>query len=252
MKPMKMVYQRTDRFEEFPDVDTDKIGRFDRKLKSNADLTIYVNKTLYDNEKAQCKKALYLDHGVDFEIFAGAEQNPELPEDIAEIPRPIAGYFGAIDKHKLDKDFIGNVADMLPNMSFVFIGSASSDYSSLSARKNVWMLGQKTYDQIPHYGKCFDIAIIPWRKNRWTAAANPIKLKEYLALGKPVVTTPAFTEVQRYLDIIYQAESAQDFAENIKKALSEDSPERIEKRKKRVAHSSWDNKAETVLSQLFS
>jgi len=252
MKEGKLVYQRTDCFEEFPDVDTDKISGFDRKLKANADLTIFVNKSLYDKECGQCKNAIYLDHGVDFDRFAGAQTDDGIPDDIAQIPKPIAGYFGALDDHKLDKDFIGSVADMLPNVSFVFVGGKGADYSSLLAKGNVWMVGQKTYEQIPHYGKCFDVAIIPWRQNRWTAAANPIKLKEYLALGKPVVTTPAFTELQLYSDIVYQGTSAQDFAQGIQKALAEDSPQLAEERRKKVAHSSWDSKAETVLSQLFS
>ena len=250
MKKAKLVYQRTDRFEDDPNVDRDTILAYDRKLKAAADVTVYVNRLLYDQEADQCKKALFLDHGVDYEMFATAELASDVPADIADIKKPVVGYFGALDGHKLDTGFLEAVADRLPNISFVFIGKPSLDCSQLSARKNVWMLGQKTYEEIPHYGKCFDVAILPWRVNKWTEAANPIKLKEYLALGKPIVSTPAFTELQEYCDVVYEAGTPEEFAECIEKAYSEDSPDLVAKRRGKVARASWDSKAELVLGEL--
>jgi glycosyltransferase involved in cell wall biosynthesis len=225
---------------------------YDRKLKANADITVYVNRLLYDEEAAQCKNALFLDHGVDYEMFATAELDSDRPDDIAEIRKPIVGYFGALDGHKLDADFLEAVAERLPEMSFVFVGKPSLDCSGLSAMKNVWMLGQKAYEQIPHYGKCFDVAMLPWKVNKWTEAANPIKLKEYLALGKPVVSTPAFTELNRYLDVVYEAATPDDFARCIRRALSENSPKLVKKRREKVAYASWDSKAELMLNELFN
>ena len=251
MEKAKLVYQRTDRYEDDPNVDRDTIARYDKKLKANSDITIYVNKLLYDEEAAECKKALFLDHGVDYEMFATAEKDSEKPVDIAEIKKPIAGYFGALDGHKLDTGFLEAVADQLPDISFVFIGKPSLDCSGLSSRKNIWMLGQKAYEQIPNYGKCFDVAILPWKINKWTEAANPIKFKEYLALGKPVVSTPAFSELQQYNDVVYEANSPKKFAECIQKAYVEDNPELVKKRRQKVAHNSWDSKAEMVLGELF-
>jgi glycosyltransferase involved in cell wall biosynthesis len=251
MNKVKLVYQRTDRYEDDPNVDRDVILDYDRKLKASADITIYVNKLLYEQEASGCKNALFLDHGVDYDMFATAEPNSEKPADMAGIKGPIVGYFGALDDHKLDTGFLDAVAERLPEMSFVFIGKSSVNCSGLSARKNVWLLGQKPYEQIPHYGKHFDVAILPWKINKWTEAANPIKFKEYLALGKPVVSTPAFSELQRYRDIVYQADSPEGFAECIRKAYNENSSELVEKRRQRVAGTSWDSKAEMVLGELF-
>jgi len=251
MNRAKLVYQRTDRFEDDPNVDRDTILAYDRKLKAAADVTVYVNRLLYDQEADQCRKALFLDHGVDYEMFATAELASDVPADIADIKKPVVGYFGALDGHKLDTGFLEAVADRLPDASFVFIGKPSVDCSVLSTRKNVWMLGQKTYEEIPHYGKCFDVAILPWRVNKWTEAANPIKLKEYLALGKPIVSTPAFTELQEYDDVVYEAETPEEFAECIEKAYSEDSPDLVGKRRAKVSRASWDSKAELVLGELF-
>jgi glycosyltransferase involved in cell wall biosynthesis len=247
----KLVYQRTDRYEEFPNVDKDLIIQYDRKLKSSADLTVFVCQVLYEQEKSQCRRAFFLDHGVDYRLFADADKTDDKPQDIAGIPGPIVGFFGGIEEHTIDIPFVEKVVDLLPQMSFVFVGKAASDCSELASRKNVSMLGQKPYEQIPHYGKCFDVAIMPWRQNRWIQACNPIKLKEYLALGKPVVSTP-FAELQKYLDVVYQASTPKQFAESIKQALEEDCPERIAQRREKVQNASWDSKAQLVLDELLT
>jgi len=92
---------------------------------------------------------------------------------------------------------------------------------------------------------------MPWRQNRWIEACNPIKLKEYLALGKPVVSTP-FAELEQYLDVVYQARTPEQFVESIKQALDEDSSERIAQRREKVQNASWDSKAQLVLDELFA
>jgi glycosyltransferase involved in cell wall biosynthesis len=245
-----LVYQRTDCFEEYPNVDPDIIRKYDQKLKACADLTLFVSSSFYKEERSRCKNAFFLDHGVDYDLFTMAEQNPYKPEDIADVAKPIVGFFGAIDDHTSDIDFVEKVVDLLPQMSFVFVGDASSSIAGLKKRKNVWLLGQKPYEQIPHYGKCFDVAIMPWRQNRWIKACNPIKLKEYLALGKPVVSTP-FPELKKYHDVVYQAKTPEEFAGVIEKALAEDNEELIAARRKGIETDTWDSKAQIVLKELF-
>lgn len=251
LKKSKLIYQRTDRFEEANGIDVDTVLKYDRKLKVNSDLTIYVSRKLFEQESGECKKSFFLDHGVDFELFSSAEESPIVPDNIAEIPKPIVGYFGAISEHSVDIALCETIADLLPEMSFVYVGTTYEDYPSLEARKNVWFLGQKDYEQIPNYGKCFDVAILPWIKNRWTEAANPIKVKEYMALGKPFVSTPVFTQIQEYLDVTYVANTPEEFAHCIVKALNEDGTERIAARRKKVEKDTWDSKAQLVLEELF-
>jgi glycosyltransferase involved in cell wall biosynthesis len=250
MKNSFLVYQRTDRYEEYPNVDPGIIRKYDQKLKTAADLTLFVSSSLYEQEHSQCRNALFLDHGVDYDVFATAEQTPYKPKDIAHIPRPIIGFFGAIDDHTSDIPFIEKIVDLLPEMSFVFVGKASSDVSRLKNKKNTWLLGQKPYEQIPHYGKCFDVAIMPWRQNRWIEMCNPVKLKEYLALGKPIVSTP-FAELQKYRDEVYEAKTPQEFAQRVEKALAEDSPAKIAARRQKVRHASWESKADLIINELF-
>jgi len=251
MRKSKLIYQRTDRFEEAQGIDVDTIVKYDKRLKANSDLTIYVSKELLEQESNECRKPFFLDHGVDFEFFASAEESSFVPDDMADIPKPVVGYFGAISHHSVDIALAEKVADIMPELSFVFVGTAYESYPGLAAKKNVWMLGQKDYEQIPHYGKCFDIAILPWVRNRWTQAANPVKVKEYLALGKPFVCTPVFTQIQEYLDVAYLADTPEEFAQCIKKALKEDNPERIAARREKVENVTWDSKAELLLQELF-
>ena len=251
MKKNRLVYQRTDCFEEFPGVDARTVREDDRKLKAAADLTLFVNRILYEEESDKCKKAIYMDHGVDFEMFASAEKSEDIPSEMRDIEKPVVGFFGQIDDYTVDVGFMEEVVDYLPERSFVFIGEAAmADCSGLMAKDNVWMLGKKPYEQIPHYGKCFDVAIMPWRQNRWIQACNPIKVKECLALGKPIVGTP-FPELDKYLDVVYEAKTPEEFADCIKKAHSENSPELVAKRRQKVAQASWDSKAELVLHELF-
>jgi len=251
MKKSKLVYQRSDRFEKFPGVDISIIKHFDRKLKANADLTIFVNNNLYQEESGQCQKAVYLDHGVDYEMFSAAVKSSDQPPDIIGIPRPIIGFYGGFAEHTTDIYLLEKVAELLPNKSFVFIGQASHECDSLKARKNVWMLGQKAYEKIPFYGQCFDVAIMPWRQNSWIEACNPVKLKEYLALGKPVVSTP-FNELNKYLDVVYEAKNPESFAQAIEKALAENKAELISARRKKVQNATWDSKAQQLLKAIYA
>jgi glycosyltransferase involved in cell wall biosynthesis len=251
MKKRRLIYQRADRFEEADGVDVNTIVKCDRRLKAVSDLTIYVNRKLFEEESIRCKNPFFLDHGVDFEMFASAERSPIVPHDIANIPKPIVGYFGAISRHSVDITLMEKVADLLPKLSFVYVGTTYEDYPDLIAKKNVWLLGQKPYEQIPHYGKNFDVAILPWVKNSWTEAANPIKVKEYLALGKPFVSTPVFTQIQEYLDVVYIADTPKEFAQCIRRALSENCIERIAARRRRVEKDTWDSKVRLVIEGLF-
>ena len=247
-----LVYQRTDRFEEFPGVDSQLVAGYDTTMKREADLTLFVNQTLYEEEQDQCRRAIYLDHGVDFETFSQAEQDKTIPKDIADLSGPIVGFFGGIAPHTTDMKLIREVVDQLPDLPFVFVGSTPPEFDAdMSTRPNVRLVGKKDYEEIPHYGKRFSVAIMPWNKNRWIAACNPIKLKEYLALGKPIVSTP-FRELCNYDGLVYTAQDSRQFADQIRRALREDSPEKIAARRNRVREHAWDKKAQTLVECLES
>lgn len=250
MKRTKLVYQRTDCFEAFPGVDRLLVEILDRKLKAASDITVYVNHSLYQKEKQQCRNAFFLDQGVNYDMFANTDQNLKPPEELRGIPRPIAGFIGSLDDCNPDIEFLANVAKLLPEVSFVVVGKAQCDCTVLTSQSNVYMLGQKVYQRIPEFGRCFDVAILPLKQSQWTDAANPLKLKEYLALGKPVVATP-FSELENYLDVVYQAGTTSEFAQCIQKAIVENHPNLTMKRREKVKNSSWDKKAEMVIEKIW-
>jgi glycosyltransferase involved in cell wall biosynthesis len=184
-------------------------------------------------------------------MFTAAHKSDKAPADISCIAKPIVGFYGSINgRNTVDTELIEKLADYFPDMSFVLIGKAESGCESLMTRHNIWLLGQKPYEQIPYYGKYFDVAIMPWRQNHWVDNCNPIKLKEYLAMGKPIVTTP-FSQLQKYQNVVYEAKDLGEFIESIKRAFAEDSAERITARRKMVLHDSWDSKAQLVLEEFL-
>ncbi len=247
---IKLVYQRSDCYEQLSGVDIEQVKKYDKLLKKHADLVIYVNKEFMAREINDCKKALFLDHGVDYEFFAGALQNPHIPQEMQQIPHPILGFYGGIDEHTTDISLVEKVACLLKDFSIVLIGSSSVDLSSLASRRNVYLLGQKPYDQIPDYAKCFDVCFMPWQQNKWIQACNPIKLKEYLALGKPIVSTP-FKELHSYDGLVTVACDAASFADAVIKIWRQNCPELVSQRQKRVSNSTWDIKAQRVLRTLW-
>jgi len=244
-----LVYQRSDRYEEYPGVDPERVYKMDLALKREADLTFFVNRSLYEQEKDECRAAYLLDHGVDYHLFAEAEKDPCVPQEMQGVPKPIIGFFGGIDDHTSDIALVTDVARRCADMTFVFVGDGAADVSALEVLPNVRLVGQRPYEQIPHYGKCFDVVIMPWRQNRWIEACNPIKLKEYLALGKPVVSTP-FRELERYDGLVYIARNSSEFAAALRRALDEDTEPRRKARRARVEHHTWDHKAQEALDAI--
>ena len=246
-----LVYQRTDRYEEFPGVDAEQIRQYDRQLKEHAELTFFASRTLFEQEESQCRKATYVDHGVDYERFANASKNPWIPQELKGLRRPIAGFFGGIDAHTFDLPLMVNVVRELPDVTFVFVGKSSIDCTLLSRHSNAVMIGQRPYEQIPHYGKVFDVCLMPWKQNRWIEGCNPIKLKEYLALGKAVVST-TYPGLSSYIDLAHSCLDPKTFAHAVRHALSDGSPDKIAARRRRVAHESWANQARRVVEHLFA
>ena len=240
-----LIYERTDLFEEMPGVNKSYISSLDNRLAKSADLVLYVNRALWEEGVKSNKNSLLIDHGLDFDLFANAVKSKHIPEDIAKIPKPIIGFFGDISDKTSDMALLEFIAEKLPHMSLVLIGTISADVSRFKRFENVHFVGQKPYDQVPFYGKEFDVAIMPWNKNKWIEFCNPIKTKEYLALGKPIVST-YYPEIEPYSDIVYIAEDYDAFISCIHQALEECKPVKVEERRKRVQNETWDSKVEWI------
>lgn len=240
-----LIYEKTDLFYEMPGIDKPYIEKLDQELSSKADLVLYVNRALWAEGVQKNPNSLLIGHGVDYEKFACADNTPEIPEDMVSIPRPIVGFFGDVTEDVCDFSLIEYTARACPQVSFVFVGPLSSDVTSLKGLANIFFLGRKPYEQIPHYGKVFDVAMMPWRQNKWIQFCNPVKTKEYLALGKPIVSID-YPELSCYYDVVYRASTYEEFAALIRKAICEEDQTLVQRRKECVRQETWDNKAAQI------
>ena len=252
LNPAYLVYQRTDRFENFLGVDQARIRSFDRNLKDRADLVLFCSRQLHTAEQDQCRNALFVDHGVDFDRFEAAglaaDDGAGGPADVAAITRPRVGFIGGIDVHTFDPALFVEVARALPDLQFVLVGACSLP-SGWCTLKNVHLLGQRPYEAVASYMAACDVLIMPWNDSEWIQACNPVKMKEYLAVGRPV-TSSYFPEIEHYRDHIAVGRSPRDFAAAIRAAI--DTPGDCKARRMFVRAHTWAAKAEAVWNALPS
>jgi glycosyltransferase involved in cell wall biosynthesis len=250
----RVVFNRSDVFSAFPDVDTETIGRAERRLLHEADEVMFVNHGLMDLEGSETRAHRFLGHGVDVEHFASARpldgppRNP--PAALADLPRPIIGFYGALDDYTVDLDLFVQVARRLPEASIVVIGPKQMDIGALDAVSNIHYLGPIPYPDLPAHAAEFDVGLMPWLQTEWIERCNPIKLKEYLALGFPVVSTP-FPELAPYLDFVVAA-PAGEFAEQVARVVAEGpfAAEDVRRRRQLMGASTWEAIGGQVASAL--
>lgn len=247
VSPSALVYQRTDRFEHYPGVNSERIREYDLTLKQKADLTLFCSTSVFEDERSECHRAAFVDHGVDFSRFAAAtERDREEPEDIRAIAHPRVGFVGGIDAHTFDPELFLDVASAMPECSFVLVGGCSLP-EGWCQLDNVHLLGRKPFEQVADYMAACDVLIMPWRRNEWIEACNPVKLKEYLAVGRPVVSTP-FGELTRYKGVVAVANDASEFVQHIRDGI--DSPPETPALRKTVEHDTWTVKVGSVVHEL--
>lgn len=245
--PVGIVYQRTDRFEEFKGVDRDRIARFDRLLKDRADVTLFCSSWLMEQERDRTPQPVFVDHGVDFAPFETAGQGTaRAPQDAASLPRPVVGFVGGIDAHTFDPQLFLDVARAMPEATFMLVGACSLP-EGWCELPNVRLLGQRPYEQVPGYMAAADVLIMPWNRSEWIRACNPVKLKEYLAVGRPIVSTP-FPELERYVGLVRVGHDAEQFAAHVRDALA--GPFDPTPGRDRVREQTWTAKADAVLDAL--
>jgi glycosyltransferase involved in cell wall biosynthesis len=241
----RLVVNKADKYSTLPDVDHDAVAACEQALLERADTVLYVNRALMDEDAPRVGgRAVFLDHGVDTGHFRRRPPD-EWPDDIAAIPGPRLGYFGRLDDYKTDLGLLEHVARSLPDASLVLVGDTTCDLGALTALPNVHWLGVRPYDDIPAYGSAFTVALMPYLDNDWVRHINPIKLKEYLALGLPVVSTPV-PGAERWARHLRVAADRNGFVAEVRAALAEGDGD-ADGRRAAVAADSWDAKAQLVL-----
>lgn len=245
-----VVYYCVDEFGSFTGYDTEATLAAERRLCGKADLVIATSRRLHDAKSSLCGRCELVTHGVDYAHFAAAGLRAgDLPAEVADLPRPILGFWGLLQDW-FDVELMACVAAMRPAWQFVLIGDAAVDVSALAALPNVHLTGRRPYEALPGFAAGFDVGLIPFRVNDLTRAVNPIKLREYLSAGLPVVSTP-MPEVESYRQWVEIAEGADAFVAACERALARRSPMDTAARRETMKLETWQAKVEQ-LSELVT
>ncbi|MGB0683904.1 MAG: glycosyltransferase [Magnetovibrionaceae bacterium] len=231
-----VVYYAGDDFGALSGVDHAAVEEQERRLADKADLIIAAS-PLIAAKFDPCKTRV-LPHGID-EGFLGA---PGLrPLDLPQ--GPVAGFYGSLSDW-LDQDLIRETAKRLPNWTFVLIGEERCDLSKLKAVANIKLLGPRAHHELPAYAAHWTASLIPFRDTAQIRACNPLKLREYLSLGRPIVTTD-FPALEGYRELVTVADRAEDWTDALIKACFEP-VEVLGKRRLAMASETWDARAEEL------
>ncbi|OQX09710.1 MAG: hypothetical protein BWK76_21840 [Desulfobulbaceae bacterium A2] len=245
----KLVYYCVDEWSKFSFMDSVAMRDMEIRLLRKADV-VFTTADHLQRDKQQFNKNTHLiEHGVDHAHFSSAlHGGMPVPADMATIPRPVLGFFGLIHEW-IDLDLIEHIARAKPEWSIVMIGKCSVDVSRFSRYKNVFFLGQKPYSTLPSYCSVFDVGLIPFAVNDLTVNVNPIKLREYLSAGLPVVST-ALPECEKYRDIIQIATDYTTFVACAEQVLATGPTAAREARSHRMASETWEAKVECISGYL--
>ncbi len=246
----KILYYCVDDHANFSGYDNGQVLRDEADLCRRADLVVTTSSVLQEAKAPLNSNTILVTHGVDYDHFSRAlTENLLTPPDIADIPHPRLGFFGLI-RDWVDLDLLADVARMRPEWHFVLIGDSTVDLTPYRSLSNMHFLGRKPYEQLPAYCKEFDVGLIPFKVNELTKAVNPIKLREYLAAGLPVISTP-MPEVRLWEHLIDIVDTPGAFIAAVKAALRSNEDERL-RRSKATRTETWPQKLGPILEHLDS
>jgi glycosyltransferase involved in cell wall biosynthesis len=238
-----VVYQCVDDHAEFPGMARASLRRQERQLLAAADLVFTSSELLWRERVTHNPHTVFIPHGVDFAHFSSAvDADTSIPADLRPVRRPVVGFVGAVADF-VDLELVADAARARPEWSFVLVGRWATGLGALRGLSNVHLLGQRPYATLPAYCRGFDVGIIPFRINDLTLRANPLKLREYLAAGLPVVSTP-LPEVAKYGALVRIADGRDAFVREIEHALRERGEPFVGRRLQAMRQESWEGRVE--------
>jgi len=216
------------------------------ELIKKADAVV-ANSEYYESYCKQYNAAsYYIGQGCNIDLFDGNKQY-DLPVDMEDMAYPIIGYTGTLDSDRLDEKIIAGIAETLTKVNIVLVGPELKNFENTVLRNfdNVHFLGRKPLHELPSYINAFDVCINPQVKNEITKGNYPLKIDEYLAMGKPVVATR--TEAMRMFEpYTYLSDSPLEFISLVKKALAENKGELPAARKAFARTHTWEKSMEEL------
>ena len=212
------------------------------ELLVRADLVFTGGQSLYEAKRGRHPNVHAFPSSVDVDHFRRARTIVSDPPDQARIPTPRLGYFGVIDE-RMDLELVRRVAELEPDWHVVLLGpTAKVDPSALPRRANIHYLGLKSYQELPSYIAGWDVAMLPFALNEATRFISPTKTPEYLAAGRPVVSTAVRDVVRPYGQngLVRIASTPEEFVAAARQAMAEDVTARLERVDDFLADMSWD------------
>jgi glycosyltransferase involved in cell wall biosynthesis len=245
LKERLVIYHCVDEFSEFTGTDKRAIRALERQLMVRADAVIVSSAPLLEAKRAHNPNTFLVTHGVEVEHFRRAcDPATVVPDEIASLPKPVIGFYGLIADW-VDLALVQRLARARPTWSFVLIGKSDTDMSGLQDLGNVHWFGRREYAELPGYARGFDVAILPFVVNDLTLAANPLKLREYLAAGLPVVATD-IPEARRLEGHVRVAGNDEEFLPEIERILASGKTGPQAEISQAMDHESWDEKVEEM------
>jgi glycosyltransferase involved in cell wall biosynthesis len=244
-----VVYHVSDKYDENSmDHATDPaaIRRLHEHALDRADLIFYSGRKLMEEATRGLDRSHLLEQAVDFGHWSRVgEGGLEVAAEVARIPRPRLGYFGAIEPWLIDQELIRRASVERPGWQWVFVGNKSRGVE-VESLPNTHFLPAVPYDELPRYAAGFDVCVLPWETERaFTSYGSAIKVREYLATGKPVVISP-LPEYEPMRDVLRIARTREDFFRLVEDALAESDPAAPARRQRAVEGGTWDARAEWV------
>jgi UDP-galactopyranose mutase len=251
LRPRATVYDCMDELSAFRGA-SPLLRGLEVELLSRADLVFTGGQSLYEAKRGRHPRVYAFPSSIDAAHFARARETSEEPADQAGIARPRLGFFGVIDE-RLDIKLIDEVARLRPEWQLVMIGPVVKiEEASLPRRENIHYLGMKSYEELPAYLSGWDVALLPFARNESTRFISPTKTPEYLAAGRPVVSTSIRDVVRPYGQegLVRIADEPEEFVRACEEAMSEDAAARQSRVDGFLARSSWDSTWESMSAMI--
>jgi glycosyltransferase involved in cell wall biosynthesis len=241
-----VVYYCIDDYAALPDVDARAVAAMDAHLTSRADQVFVASSRMLQAKRRLRPTAVLAPHGVDVALFR-TTSDPQLSIAPAarNLRRPVIGFYGLIEAW-IDLDLIADLAERRPEWTFLMIGRLAVDAGRLKDLKNVVFAGPQPYQGLPTWVKAFDVAIIPYRLTRQVMNAAPLKLREYLAAGKPIVAV-ATPEIERFAGLVRIAGGPDQFIAAIEDALGNDTEADRGRRIATASTMTWDARISEIV-----
>lgn len=212
----RTVYYCVDDFGQWPGLDHERVRKKEQILISKADRFIATSDRLFRKLSGKGKPVFLLAHGVDRELFGRPVKTEHIL--LRQIPRPRVGYFGLFDERS-DQEILKQLALSMPHIAFVITGRVEADISRLRGIPNLHFTGPVPYDELPHMVHGWDACVLAYVRSPLTDSVLPLKLKEYLATGKPVISSP-IPEARKMGSYLRLAESIEDWIGHLEAVTS--------------------------------